>query len=70
MNEYLVVKPIMLSFMDYKDQYDCPINVGSIIGWQGNSIYLKVREEWRESITSVGAINVWMGNKFITPVTT
>jgi hypothetical protein len=64
MTEYLVVKPVMLSFMNDHDQYDCHIESGSIIGRHltDRSIYLKSESIWRESITDAHAITVWLVN--------
>jgi hypothetical protein len=62
MTEYLVVKPLLLGFMNDRDQYDCNIDAGSVIGWKNRSIYLMVDGHWRESITALHSLTIWLNN--------
>jgi hypothetical protein len=63
MKKYKVLKPVMLSFLTPRDQYDATIHPDDgdyTLESDGKTIWVLIKDERHESITTANAIDIWL----------
>lgn len=54
-----------LNFLTHQEQYGIFAEIGSVLKSDGTTIWLKVSDEWRETIDTANLIEILLENKQI-----